>query len=593
MPSDSDGLRTPDVDFVPGIETMSRERPLLLPSGRKLRHLTGIALRNFTTSVQKAQSHRSTRSSDDDVLAGAWKSAAAGKLPARVEEGSGGGGVLVPAKSEVDLTRVDVDGDVDVGSGVAGVAGGGGGAGLRRRSTRGNPLGLESPMTRQKRLEDVAAGRMADVFFSLHVGGGSEEDSIYISEVVSKSMNPNFQSFELSHSGPHISRLDKVIVKIWAGTQEQFRLIVELNIALSALQFIGKNLENFRHPFPSNSIIFFLSDGIYTTFMDMPLSTSALHRELPIRGHAPSASIYSITPASDNLIPTASYDSIMKLNNLEACIQDAAQTSAKVAQQINQILSRESPAMTLLRSVSQERESRKTLQAYLTSEQKRLRAAKARRASLQRSLTVRREAIASGREAQTIGEKYLKEAAIGLDRCRRDLAETRRAIVHQRSRIVEDLQSIYPIEPIPHHPLSFTILSHPLSNTPQTHEDSDPDVLAAALGYVAHVTYLLSFYLGIALRYPLMPVNSGSFVRDPISVIAGARTFPLWPRGSVYFRFEYAVFLLNKDVEQLMCAQGLWVMDIRHTLANLKYLLLFVGAGGTAGTTGRSAGEAL
>lgn len=44
----------------------------------------------------------------------------------------------------------------------------------RRRSTRGNPDGMESPLLRQKRLEDVA-GRMADVFFSLHIpelGGG-------------------------------------------------------------------------------------------------------------------------------------------------------------------------------------------------------------------------------------------------------------------------------------------------------------------------------------------------------------------------------------------------------------------------------------
>lgn len=41
-------------------------------------------------------------------------------------------------------------------------------------------------MTRQKRLEDVTAGRMADVFFSLH--GSASQDPIYVSEVVSKSM---------------------------------------------------------------------------------------------------------------------------------------------------------------------------------------------------------------------------------------------------------------------------------------------------------------------------------------------------------------------------------------------------------------------
>ncbi|KAG0127108.1 hypothetical protein HOY82DRAFT_580749 [Tuber indicum] len=554
MPSDSDGLRTLNIDFALGIGTTPRERPLLLPSV----HITFFYFNLFPGADHKAQSTRVTKSSDDDALAGAWKSA--GKRPVQVEGLAGGsssssGGGLIHAKSEMDLTKADVDMEVgvDVRSGGR----------LRRRSMRGNPLGLESPMTRQKRLEDVAAGRMADVFFSLHVGDrvGSGEDPIYISEVVSKSMNPSFQFFELSHSGPHVSRLDKVTVKIWVGTQSQFRLILELNIALSALQFIGKNLENFRHPFPTNSVIFFLSDGIYTTFMDMPLSSPASHRELPIRGHASSAS------------PTASYDAIMKLNNLEDCIQDAEQTSAKVSDQINAILERESSSMSLLREASQARESRKTLQGYLALEKKRLNAAIRKRESLRQSLRVRREAMAAGREAQRTGENYLREAAVGLERCKKDLGETKKGIETQRRRIVEDLQTVYPVEPVPNHPLSFTIRSLPLPNS--HHEDADADAISAALGYVAHVAYLLSFYLGTYLRYPLQPQCSNSFVRDPISVIAGARTFPLWVKGSVYFRFEYAIFLLNKDLEQLMSSQGLWVMDIRHTLPNLKYLLLF------------------
>ncbi|KAG0640317.1 hypothetical protein HOY80DRAFT_959534 [Tuber brumale] len=590
MPSDSDGLRTLDVDFVPGIGTTSRERPLLLPSGRKLRHLTGIALRNLTTSVQKAQSTRTTKSSDDDALAGAWRSA--GKRPAQVEELAGGssssrGGGLIHARSEMDLTKADVDMEVGIDIRPSGR--------LRRRSTRGNPLGLGSPMTRQKRLEDVAAGRMADVFFSLHVGDRVGEDPIYISEVVSKSMNPSFQSFELLHSGPHISRLDKVTVKIWAGTESQFRLILELNIALSALQFIGKNLENFRHPFPTNSVVFFLSDGIYTTFIDMPLSSSALHRELPIRGHASSASVRSIAPAADNLIPTTSYDAVMKLNNLEDCIQDAEQTSAKVSNQINAILERESSSMTLLREVSQARESMKTLQGYLALERRRLNAAVKKQETLRQSLRMRRRAMAAGREAQRTGENYLKEAAVGLERCKKNLGETKKGIEIQRRRIVEDLQTVYPVEPVPNHPLSFTIRSLPLPNA--HHEDADADAISAALGYVAHVAYLLSFYLGTYLRYPLQPQCSSSFVRDPISVIAGARTFPLWVKGSVYLRFEYAIFLLNKDLEQLMSSQGLWVMDIRHTLPNLKYLLLFVssntGSGDSSSGGGSGRGEVM
>jgi len=138
----------------------------------------------------------------------------------------------------------------------------------------------------------------------------------------------------------------------------------------------------------------------------------------------------------------------MKLNNLEDCIKDAEETSVKVSNQINAILERESGSMTPLRELSQARESRKTLQGYLASERKRLNAAIKKREALQQSLRMRREAMATGREAQKTGENYLKEAAIGLERCRKDLGETKKGIGVQRRRIVEDLQTVYPVEPV-------------------------------------------------------------------------------------------------------------------------------------------------
>src|SRR4051794_31096378 len=80
-------------------------------------------------------------------------------------------------------------------------------------------------------------------------------------------------------------------------------------------------------------------------------------------------------------------------------------------------------------------------------------------------------------------------------------------------------------------------------------------------------------------------------------------SFPLWAKGVPYFRFEYAIFLLNKDIEQvgqvfnslciltcsnqltlywqLMESQSCIVLDLRHTLPNLKYLLYVTTASKT------------
>lgn len=56
--------------------------------------------------------------------------------------------------------------------------------------------------------------------------------------------NPNFQSFDLSKCGPKISRVGQVTVKIWANTCDHFQLLVELDIGLASLQFIGKSVRS-------------------------------------------------------------------------------------------------------------------------------------------------------------------------------------------------------------------------------------------------------------------------------------------------------------------------------------------------------------
>lgn len=146
--------------------------------------------------------------------------------------------------------------------------------------------------------------------------------------------------------------------------------------------------------------------------------------------------------------PTASYDAIMKANALEDCIQDAEKTTAQISKQINDILERESRPMSLIRETAQARESQKTIRQYLVSERKRLDAAVRHRASLKQSLAARREAMSIGRENQRTGEKYLQEAATKLERCRRDLAETRVGLEGQRRRIIGELQVIYPVESV-------------------------------------------------------------------------------------------------------------------------------------------------
>ncbi|RDL32985.1 Uncharacterized protein BP5553_08424 [Venustampulla echinocandica] len=487
-------------------------RPLLLPQNRKLRHLQGIYFRNLALTRPRG------KTIDDAAL---------NKTPQKLE-----------ALRESQLHHAHSSGD------------------LRRPSSRRDSSSWVGgdPGSRQKRLEDVIDSRMADTFFTLHCEG--QDDPIYVSEVMEKTMNPTFRFFDLSTLGPAITRLDTVMVRIWVK-REGFSPLVEEEVKLPALQFIG-TLEN--HPFPPNCILFHLADGIYTTEM-----TSKPPKPKP----APE-------------LPTSSYSALMRLANLDESIQDALATREELANQINVIL-KETP----IDESPQAREEAALAQRYLTSERKLLKQSSRRRAELKASIAARREAIQSGREAQARVLDDITNAQDKLAQSRACLSNTAADTRQQRRRLCEELLSIFPIEPTSS-PLLFTICSLPLPNS--QFDDADEDSVSAALGYVARVVEILQYYLSVPLPYPVTPYGSRSIINDYISTIQdNQRTFPLFNKGTLRFRFEYGVFLLNKDIERLAESQGLKVLDIRQTLPNLKYLL-YVCSAGTSELPTRKAG---
>lgn len=274
----------------------------------------------------------------------------------------------------------------------------------------------------------------------------------------------------------------------------------------------------------------------------------------------------------------------MRLSNLDDCIQDALSTREKLASQISHLLQEQKQSLGSINSSSQAEQSLTSTKRSLTTCRTQLTAVQARRSELQASLKARRVAITSGDTTQQKAQSNLVSAQMNLSSRRSLLQTTKSSVSGQIRRICEDLSRIYPIEPIDHKPLSFTIrdLHLPNAASPSTSPNTDPAVTAAALGAVAHVTYLLSFYLSAPLPYPPTPHGSTSTIFDPISTSMqshAARTFPLYEKGAVTYRFEYGVFLLNSDIELLMSRQGSRMVDQRHTLPNLKYLLTVLTAG--------------
>lgn len=283
----------------------------------------------------------------------------------------------------------------------------------------------------------------------------------------------------------------------------------------------------------------------------------------------------------------------MRLSNLDDCIQDALSTREKLSKQISAILEKQTGPRSLVSSASIASESLAATNRSLSAARKALRTSQSRRTDLEASLQARQEAIASGRLAQERASSDLSSARENLSSRASFHRRTKVALQGQVRRISEDLLQIYPIEAIPNKPLNFTICGIPLPNaTALTASNMDPLSLAAALGYATHLTHLLSFYLSTPLPYPPSPQGSTSTIYDSVSTSLHspqARTFPLYSKGAVSFRFEYGVFLLNSDIERLMSRQGIKLVDQRHTAGNLKMLLSVLTAG-KGETPGRKKG---
>ncbi|KAM3505468.1 hypothetical protein MY11210_007965 [Beauveria gryllotalpidicola] len=576
-------------------------RPRLLAQNRKLRHLCGLSLRNLSFAPPTA---RILRSADDTDLPphGSNKkkptttntTTTTNQQLALLQESSSHvapGAALHPSRSSDHLAgkkavrRLSADG-------------GGHRIGeppVQRRASLSNAP--SSPASRQKKLEDLADETVGDVFFSLH-DPASPDEPVYISEVGQRSANFDFRFFDLSTSHPSISRSCRVLVRIWTRRPKQsaWTFLLEELIDLRRLHFISTTLNREYRP---NALIFHLEDGVYS--LDFPDSVSE-PRQQP------------------QPITTSSYNALMKLANLESSLRDAEETRRVVVQQINDVVVVVAAGEHADGAADAAEEGVVLAGRYLATQHRLNSQAERRRDELRASLRVRRDAIAAGRALQRSRAEDMASGKEKMVAARRLLDDTAQQIRGQRRRICADLAAMFPIAPIPHAPpLSFTICGIPLPNSVYdagVARTVGEDALSAALGLVALLARHLQFYLGYPLPYPLVAplVGSRSYISDDISHLDASSTsttankagtvsssssssrhreFPLFlPRGGSttgQWRFEYAWFLLNKDLEALCAAQGLRVVDVRHTLPNLKYLL-YVGSAGSDEVPARKKG---
>ena len=415
------------------------------------------------------------------------------------------------------------------------------------------------PRTRRRASTLHSAHRRPNVFFSLHLP--DQPDPIYISETIPQSMNPDFIELDLSPWGPQITRSAVVTVRVFAEFGEGcWRCLLDTPVELGSLTYLGRHLESWPHALPENCAVFYMSDGAYA--------------EVPAVGEDESAEGAEV----DGAVPTASYDTLMKICNNETCILDAQNTTGVLTEKLNSHLTAQASVRELLSLTSTTASRLRTLQTHLTTARRRVAILRRRRDTLQTTNQTLTHTLATSHSNLASRRTHLSESVPLLDRAHTALDSTREALTHTRRAHLHTLAAIFPIAPTH---TGYTILTHPI---PLSADDAaPPDPAAAALGYVAQYLHQASYYLYTPLRYPVHPCGSRSTVRDAVSIIQGGRVFPLYTRGTVGYRFEYGVFLLGKDVEQLLGAAGVRVVEVRELGGNMGCLPeAWGGSGGVA-----------
>ncbi|KAF9965032.1 hypothetical protein BGZ70_005524 [Mortierella alpina] len=402
---------------------------------------------------------------------------------------------------------------------------------------------------------------LLDTYFTFH--NPSNDDVIYTSDTVAGSNNPSYSPLE-QHRFVDLTarRSNSVIIRIWAGYRgsDHYNLL-EWRVDLCCLQYIGKDLRDIPAGLPNNTILFGFESGFYTApdeddVLDHPHTTT----------QEPIASIPGMS-----LKRSYTYECVMRLNNLHECIADTRESRNEIKRNIEGALVKENAPMILQKRRGECTERLWHLQRQVGHELNVLEQAQHRATTLRQEHAARRKALAESRERGQTQEMYLEENMINLAKNKESLFHVLREFSTKRTELIATLFTIFPITGSDKDSKPLKICNVPLPNSDYT--GLDDEVVAVALGFACHLITMLAHYLSVPLRYPLTPMGSRAFVLDPVSLLVGPREFPLYGKGQDRLRFEYGVFLLNKDIEQLMNAYGRQFMDLRRTLPNLRDLM--------------------
>ncbi|XP_058268234.1 UV radiation resistance-associated gene protein isoform X2 [Hemibagrus wyckioides] len=406
---------------------------------------------------------------------------------------------------------------------------------------------LTSQQRRLRHLRSIAARNIVnrnhspllDTYFTLHLCSDNRiSRDFYKSEVIRDSLNPTWRSLDFAMLPDLLdTSVSCFVVRIWGGREEQYQLLIEWKVNLDGLRYTGQQIRS-RYP---NEIIFGLNDGYYAADLDQKENSERKKNSLLQVDQSSVRNSYSVF-------------SLLRLHTAQKAIKQTQVTVQKIGKEIEEKL-RTTAACT---ERKKERECMQLRIGVLRSEGERQRKALLReRETLQKEralLQKKEEAFSCKRQTLDMEQDTLTDLQKESTAKRELFLKSSAQLTFRCRQLLSELSYIYPIDM--NSQSDFMICGVKLPNS-EDFQAKDDGSVAVALGYTAHLVLMISCFLQIPLRYPIMHRGSRSSVRDTITdkLTEKEREFPLYPRGE-RFHFEYGVYLLNKNIAQTKLPDG-------------------------------------
>ncbi|XP_062604889.1 UV radiation resistance-associated protein-like [Saccostrea cucullata] len=419
--------------------------------------------------------------------------------------------------------------------------------------------------------------RELETFFSLHKDRDSKE--FYQSETITASLNPSWQSFDISRYEDKINTTSQsLLVRVWVKHKSSKRLLLDWMVDLNALEYFADKLQQDKGvKYAPNTVIFGMFDHFFC---------------------APDIKTVDVSAGTDQNKP-GEETAAKPLSVTNQCFLKVEIASVKKSYTTSSL----SRIYTVLRAIKQTQASvhkvRRSIEDKLLSSQE-----TTRKKAQCEDLILKREQLCSEVTWRTASVNKMKDQA---DQChssnqeqdtamkknweklrekwkehgekKKDYDQTREKLIKEnaqlfirRKQLIRELAAY--IYPITEKKGQYFIADVCLPNS-EDFQGKDDNMIAVSLGYTCHLLLMISSVLDIPLRYGMDHQVSRSTIHDHIhtKLEDKERVFPLYSKGKEQTLFKYGVFTLNKNISQMRFYLGLGTPDLRTTLQNIKTML--------------------